>query len=135
MSYNISHLEVIVAEGLRIPRAHLDALRDANEGQYPENNPFDEWPSRHNYGDRKSWVESEDTGIVRLCSTPACFPWTGEWSGRSWDLLKQVLASFDGSADLVAYWEEGDSLSGLRLRNHVVTEHDVVVSLGRESKR
>lgn len=59
--------------------------------------------------------------------------WQGEGSGSSFDALKDVLSSFDGEADLVLTWEGGDSHTGLRLRNHVVTEHEVAFALGKET--
>jgi hypothetical protein len=60
------------------------------------------------------------------------FWWNGERSGSSFEALLEVLASFEGEIDLVLIWEGGDSIDGLRLRNHKVTRHRVLCSLGEE---
>ena len=57
--------------------------------------------------------------------------WRG--SGSSYDtLIETVLPAFEGEADLVLTWEDGDSFTGLRLRDRVVTKHKVVMTLGEE---
>lgn len=55
--------------------------------------------------------------------------WYGEGSGSSWKLYLEALALTEGAAEIVATWEGGDSFSGLRVRNGVVTEMDVKFTL------
>lgn len=55
--------------------------------------------------------------------------WYGEGSGRGWELYLEALALTTGEADIVATWEGGDSFSGVRVRNGVVTEMDVQFTL------
>lgn len=59
------------------------------------------------------------------------FAWCGERSGSTFDTLLEVLASFNGSIDLLLVWEDG-TVDGLRLRDHKVTQHYVLVSIGDE---
>lgn len=51
--------------------------------------------------------------------------WSGSGSGRTFKHLKKVLAQTTGSADLLLTWEGGDSHTGLRVVDGVVTEHEV----------
>lgn len=106
MSYNIDSIDVIYSKGFAIGNRY-EELAETLASDLPELSVFyDDWNI-----DRGFW-------------------WNGEGSGRSYPLLKEVLASFNGEADLVLTWEGGDSFSGLRLRDHKVTEHEVVMSLG-----
>jgi hypothetical protein len=58
-------------------------------------------------------------------------PWSGHLSGRRWNTFLELLAEFDGEADFVVLWEDGE-ITGVRLRDHDVTEHKVVFSMGDE---
>ncbi len=51
--------------------------------------------------------------------------WSGAGSGHAFKTLKQVLAQTTGNADLLLTWEGGDSHTGLRVVEGVVTEHEV----------
>lgn len=58
--------------------------------------------------------------------------WRGEGSGHSFRdvLIAEILPLTTGSADVIFTWEGGDSFSGLRIVDGVVTEHKVVMALG-----
>lgn len=126
MSYNIDSVEIVHKHGFCITRTRLTALDD-EVGARPESSIFDllaDGPSRG-----FSSVRGPD-GVELIC--PLQFWWSGEGSGRCTDELEQTLAAFEGDADLVLTWEGGDSHTGLRLRNHKVTKHEVVMALGPE---
>lgn len=108
MSYNIDSIEVIYSKDFAVG-ANFDAAEDEN--QTPEISVFD-----------------DDWNIEKG------FWWNGEFSGSTFSQLKRVLATFDGEADLVLTWEGGDSFTGLRLRDHVVTQHVVEFALGEVSQ-
>ena len=109
MSYNIDSIETVYSKDFS-PSEEFEKFRADFEGDIPEDSVLDdEW-------------SMADSG----------FTWRGEWSGRTTELLAKVLALFDGEADLVLTWEGGDSHSGLRLHSHVVTEHEVVMTLGKQ---
>jgi hypothetical protein len=55
--------------------------------------------------------------------------WCDEGSGRHFDVFKLALARTTGMADLLLIWEHGESITGLSVRNGVVTEMDVEYSL------
>ncbi len=55
--------------------------------------------------------------------------WYGEGSGRRFDDFKDILAMTTGEADIVLTWEGGDSITGLRVKDGVVTECDVKMTL------
>ena len=123
MSYNIDHVEIVASDGFCISRPQLEALRDSTpEDKQPESSFLDESFEKHC---------DEFRGML----FPKCFWWTGEGSGYTADSLPGLLAKFSGSCDLVITWEGGDSHSGLRLRNGVVTKHKVVLGLGDEETK
>ena len=57
--------------------------------------------------------------------------WCGDFSGSSWRkvFLGQILPASRGTFEGYVVWEGGDSITGLRVVDGVVTEPDVVVSL------
>jgi hypothetical protein len=59
--------------------------------------------------------------------------WRGEGSGYSFDdLLAEVLPLTKGSADILVVWDGGE-LSGIRVRDGVVTQPKVVTVLEAEA--
>ena len=110
MSYNIDSVETVYSKDFEIgPTFEEMAAKYADAA--PEISVFrDDWNIR--YG----------------------FAWSGIGSGMraAQEALPEVLSSFNGEVDLILTWEGGDSFSGLRLRNHKVTKHDVVMTLGKE---
>lgn len=114
MSYNIDHIEVLHSKDFSVDEDVFYALKGKYEDEAPEINLFEE-------------ARVQD-GRVYLDDVT----WSCSGSGNSEPILKKILSKFDGELDLILTWEGGDSVSGLRLRNHKVTEHDVVMSLGDE---
>lgn len=120
MSYNIDSIDIVTSDGFCIPRPKLEALRIALGENAPDGCLFAaDWPAD----------SCED---IRGMLFVQRIDWSGEGSGYTFDNFKAALASFLGSADLVLTWEGGDSHTGLRLVNGKVTEHEVVMALGKE---
>jgi len=92
MSYNIDSVEVVHGE-LRIDG---DRFR-----RWSEDNPPDTWPEcfegLYIHGDKVDRIH-----------------WCGEGSGRMEDELRSFIGrACVGAAEIVLYWEGGDSVSGL----------------------
>jgi hypothetical protein len=124
MSYNITAIDILKSEGLAIPRTLWRALALPTNGttvDAPENSFLN-----------PSWPQSADVEDVRGILFVKRLPWCGECSGMYWELFKELLAQFLGSADLVVTWEGGDSRTGVRLLNGKVTFHLVKLALGDE---
>lgn len=120
MSYNIDSVDIVASDGFRIARAEWEALAEENEADLPEISFLDDqWATDCCVPDGEFLV-------------PKRMWWSGEGSGHSEELFMSLLASFKGNADLVLTWEGGDSFSGLRLVDSVVTEHKVTMSLGEQ---
>lgn len=68
---------------------------------------------------------------------PVQYPgWTGEGSGSAHEMMRdEVLPLTKGEAEIVFVWEGGDDFLGLRVRDGVVTEHEIDLSLGKEHVR
>lgn len=123
MSYNIDDVKIVKSSGFSIPVEKLEEWQHKYEGssEIPEGNFLE-------YADDCFDINGEVANVTKLW-------WYGEGSGRTFELLVSFLSDFDGEADLVLTWEGGDSHSGLRLRNHIVTEHHVEMTLGEEANR
>ncbi len=126
MSYNIDSIEIVHRHSFCISKNrydHLKAVTDSDE--IPTSSIFeDDWVAQ--------CTDLVLEGKLGLNIYPRVWWWSGEWSGHTLDSLKETLGYFDGEADLVLTWEGGDCHSGLRLREGVVTEHEVVMRLGDE---
>lgn len=132
MSYNIDSVKIVHAKGFTLSLAEREVLRKRFVETSPESSIFDaDWPTWGSLGNlpvaKRNRVDDVE-GVVHVRQ----FWWHGEGSGSSLDVLARVLAAFDGEADLVLTWAGGDSFSGLRLREHVVTRYEVVLTLGKE---
>ncbi len=112
MSYNIDSITIIAQNEFTISESNFANI---SEDECPE-----------------SW-EFETSADLIEHTKGGSFPWHGEWSGRSFDKLKEVLSLFTGSADMVLIWEGGDSTSGLRVVDGQVTEHKVLFTLGEQT--
>jgi hypothetical protein len=128
VSFNIDKIDVIHRKDFSIARSKLVKLRRfyKNHSQRPlpegciitdPENCFDDW---------------DDPSVKTLQVNRFWF--YGEGSGHAEAELSKILEAFDGEADLVICWEGGEAYSGLRLRNHVVTTHEVIMQLGEETK-
>lgn len=116
MSYNIDRMDRIAGGDLRMRiedyRRLAKSLRDTPEGCFLKNE-----------------LVPGDDGFVVIQH----LAWVGEGSGCSVDvLIDDVLPLTTGSADFLLTWEGGDSFSGIRARDGVVTCHQVVMALGGE---
>lgn len=119
MSYNIDTTEMIAGACLRMSKAVYDRLRADLATDLPEDCFLTD--------DDAVEEDDESVWITRLA-------WNGTGSGRSFEgvLLAKVLPATHGHADYVVTWEGGDTHSGLRVRDGVVTQHRVTFALGDE---
>jgi len=62
------------------------------------------------------------------------FTWGGENSGNAVECgaFRKLLSFTKGTADILLTWEGGDSFSGYRVVDGVVTRHMVEMTLGEE---
>jgi hypothetical protein len=123
MSYNIDNIDIVSMDGFCITRSALQDLAEKLSGE-------DVHPPEGNFID--GFLEGSGCENVRGMLFAERIDWTGEGSGHTFDEFKECLKSFNGTADMVLTWEGGDSHSGLRVRNGKVTEHEIVMALGKE---
>lgn len=116
MSYNIDSINYVSGTG---PLAiHNTVLREyQTHGDVPEGN-FLQYP--------ECIGEEHSSGMVAI-QKPW---WYGEGSGRAEPLFREILSKTMGHADLILCWAGGDAYTGLRVRNGLVTEHEVAMTLG-----
>jgi hypothetical protein len=113
VSYNIGSWKRIAGEPLRISRENAELLsrtigRDVIDGWFVDRLRFDD-----------GGYSVVDGSIVR-----------GEGSGTLYHgHLGDVVACLEGSADFVLTWENGDSITGLRVADGKAIEMDVVFAL------
>jgi hypothetical protein len=120
VSYNIDSTEIIYRKGFSIASADFHKLQEQFENEGPEISILN---------CVEDCLKPGEEGRLNVEE----FWWTGSGSGRTYELLKQILAKFDGEADIVLTWEGGDSFDGLRLRDHKVTCHEVIMQFGEEN--
>lgn len=135
MSYNIGSIDVVAAKNFRISAEALQQAMEECErlDQTPEGNIFEQLLRKHQVPMTGITITDEGAEFKK----GAGLWWYGEFSGRSYieGLIFIVLPAFTGSADLVVCWEDGDSYTGLRVKDGKVTEHEVVMSLGKRTSR
>lgn len=139
MSYNIDSVTILSSSELRILRIEVARLREDLKGNLPECHFLDEivdvWTC--------SCAKQTQTMSANFCSNCGAMlsdkevtldglQWCGSGSGHTFEEFKTALRSVRGRADLLLVWEGGDSMTGLRVEDGRVTEHDVLVSLGEE---
>jgi hypothetical protein len=137
VSHNPDTEDVIVNEGLRIRGDALAALMAEVGDDLPEGCFLHDLPlpgKTHNkHVFPKKPVPPWSPDAEYLIEHPH---WYGEGSGSRWDtLIKKVLPRTLGRADIIYCWEGGEWYTGIRVRDGVVTEHEVVRTLGPETKR
>jgi hypothetical protein len=115
MSYNIDSIETL-SGSLEIHASDLAV----DQREWPPEDNFIEDVQRQSGDGPFGWLP-----IKRLA-------WSGEGSGSTEPLLKTLLSKTRGSAEFILCWEGGDSFSGLRVIDGVVTEHEVIQTLGEE---
>lgn len=135
MSYNITST-ITLRSTLTITPANAEALR--RKRVLPECHFLDRQVVR--MPELKCTNGHEATG--RFCSTCGApvegvddglpistFWWDGMGSGSMGNLA--VAASYTkGEAEVVMVWEGGDSISAIKIKDGVVTEHEVEYTLG-----
>ena len=113
MSYNVTAIDIVSGE-LRITEAASAAvLARAGDDLCETMSDYRGW--------RRFYVRPDDT-VRRI-------PFGGEWSGRCVPALIDFLSACTGSADVVLYWEGGDSLTGYKVADGVVTPAEVVLTV------
>lgn len=134
MSYNIDSHEVLHLHNLRITAKNLreffEAMKEADDPDMqslPEANPFSDDIEGVDFDGETAEITVVDGWEIPLED----LSWSGTWSGHSYDLLKDLLSRTLGAADVIYTWEGGDSFSGLRVRDGVVTDHEVIRTLGK----
>lgn len=61
------------------------------------------------------------------------FVWNGEGSGMFWHVFTEHIAPrIKGTVETFVMWNGGDFFTGLRIRDGVVTEPEIVMSLADE---
>ena len=127
MSYNVDSASVLEGQ-LWISREGQEWLSgDTCEDSLPEVTPEWESPQPNYTAEEQALVER---GYAKI---PNCkLWWHGGGSGNAvhegtWEKFLRYTV---GSADILLTWEGGDSFSGYRVVDGVVTEHEVVMALG-----
>lgn len=130
MSYNINSAEFIGPSTLTIGGADVRYLAESVTDR-PSSNLIDRIlreTSGITTGMRVPGLRLDDTAEYPVKAGEL---WRGEFSGSTYDaLIEKVLPLTSGSADIVFTWEGGDSFTGIRVRNGIVTRHKVVRALG-----
>lgn len=57
------------------------------------------------------------------------FWWAGQRSGTSWPLLDDIASFIHGHVEAIITWEGGDDVTGIIIKDGVITECDVVQTL------
>jgi len=113
MSYNVTAIQIVSGE-LRITEAASAAvLARAGEDLCETMADYRGW--------RRFYVRRDDT--VRH------IPFGGECSGNCVPTLIDFLEACTGTAEIVLYWGGGDSLTGYKVADGVVTEGEVVLAV------
>jgi hypothetical protein len=116
MSNNVDHIEVLHSEDFSIAHDKWEHLgREIGDDALAEINFLE---SR--WLDQCATLQEGRILIRELW-------WSGEGS-YDVDLFKEILTQFDGTADIVLTWENGER-TGYRLKDHELTEHIVRLSL------
>lgn len=120
MSYNIDTHHVVAGGPLTLTGRQIVGLRAAHEDEFPEDCLFYDLPD-----------EVEMDGVYEIDPS-----WRAMGSGNSFDdiFLAKILPETKGSADIVYTWEGGDSFSGIRVCDGVVTKHEVLMTLGKQEE-
>lgn len=110
MSYNIDSTEII---NLDLAMKASDVLEFEDSG-----------PECCFIEDMIEVAESmeDKTSLIKLPN----FDWYGEGSGRSYSLLlEEIISKLVGTAEIIFFWEGGNSVSGLKIKDGKYKECDV----------
>lgn len=115
MSYNIDHIKVLKCKAWM---SSADAKACMRLADLPECSFLEEMKRTDSKG--------------RRFIDPKKFWWTGESSGNTWEptFLAVIAQKIHGELEAIIFWEGGDTVSGLRIVDGVVTEHEVIMTLG-----
>ena len=143
MSYNITHIDVLLCENATI--AVADLRRFAKEFELPESDFISELlkglkpvkcpKCKALITDGAKFCagcgKEAPAQAARVPIDPKRFWWCHSGSGNSYEdtFVKKVLPAIQGKLEFVACWEGGDSLSGFTVHDGVVTECDVEYKL------
>ncbi len=123
MSYNITDVKTIKIDACMV-QSDLLRLYRAHKTRLPEGNFLTEHK-------RNEAVTVDGESLIKLSN----FWWCGEGSGYAYELLFETIApQVRGLVEVVFVWEGGDSLGGLRIKNGKVTEHEVLLCLGKRTQ-
>lgn len=107
MSYNISRVIVHKMQATMSPNDLLSLLSRFG-GRLPESNFLQD----HKEAARAALARGQDS--VELKS----FNWCEDFSGRTFEVLKDTIASFiTGTVEVVLVWERGDTITGLLIKD------------------
>lgn len=119
MSYNVDHVAVLSGELEVSPEGRAWLVREDRAMVGPD-----------------AWLPES---VPDLCE-PASdgwakirhFWWSGESSGNAvyYGAFEKFIGFTRGSADIVLVWEGGDSMTGYRVSDGEMVEHNVVMTLG-----
>lgn len=110
MSYNISSSEYISGK-LTLGILDFYSLKELYKNELPEGSFLNDYNSKYILNFLDSEVEINQ------------FWWYGEGSRYSLGILKdKILPLTRGEADILFVWEGGESFSGLRVKDGLVTE-------------
>jgi hypothetical protein len=124
VSYNIDHVEILGASMLTITGENLKAVRKLAARSF------------YSHGAETCWLnelpEADDIDDGALY--PIEFEWHGEGSGHSWNEWgMKALTLTQGRLEAILTWEGGDSVTGLRVVDGVVTEPEVIKTLAPDA--
>ncbi len=108
MSYNIDSSRYL-SGSLSILGSKANRLLKKHGREMPESNLLED-------------IDVDDPGAEYVIECPW---WNGEGSGRSFDLLLTLLAETTGEAEILLVCEGGDKISGIHVKDGVVTEKAV----------
>lgn len=112
MSYRVTSTKTLMVSGLRILRDDLQAWLATDVGS--ELKSYGDWPK----------VDDPDADL--------CWIVGDLYPDVEWSAFDDVMAFYErtfGMAEIVLIWEAGDSISGLRVVDGVVSEPEVVMTL------
>lgn len=123
MSYNISTITIVTLDAY-ITIADLKEVAAELKG-WPECNFIDE----HLIALEKGKIKPIEDRVL-LTS----FDWCSEGSGRAYhQQMRDIAKKIHGRVEAVLIWEGGDTVSGLRIVDGVMTEPIVTMTLAKDS--
>lgn len=132
MSYNVTRIQVITLDATMDARTVVRFCREL-EADLPEQNLVSDHKRQ-----AEEALDHEETMDPAVAIPLRSFAWTGEGSGGRWweEVFKEKVApAIRGLVEAIIIWERGGHVSGLRIRDGVVTEPRVIMTLEEEATR